>query len=309
MPVDFRGVSLAPLEKFSASAPGGAIIGIVGLENSGIRELLQIAGGAARTTAGDVLAPPARRYFTIGDPLNLDEANVVALDHALAMQDAVARVQALTALDRLRKLGSAILLASHELALLELISDEVWWLDAGRLAARGDPKATLAQYRQHVADKIREWGESVPSHLDPSDRYGDRRAEVLSIETLDGNGNPTIVWKGGEMVQVRAKVLFHETVALPVLGMMIRTRIGFEVYGTNTEVQSAEFGPKKAGDTVTVVFSFRCELCPLAYTITIASHDPDGTAHDWLDDAVAITVTDNRYTAGVANLRAKVTIE
>jgi hypothetical protein len=38
----------------------------------------------------------------------------------------------------------------------------------------------------------------------------------------------------------------------------------------------------------------------------MASHDPDGTAHDWLEDAVAVTVTDNRYTAGVANLRAKV---
>jgi hypothetical protein len=41
----------------------------------------------------------------------------------------------------------------------------------------------------------------------------------------------------------------------------------------------------------------------------VASHDPDGTAHDWLDDAIAITVTDERYTAGVANLHAKVTAE
>jgi hypothetical protein len=39
----------------------------------------------------------------------------------------------------------------------------------------------------------------------------------------------------------------------------------------------------------------------------MASHDPDGTAHDWLDDAVA--VADNRYTAGVANLRAKIKVE
>jgi hypothetical protein len=50
-------------------------------------------------------------------------------------------------------------------------------------------------------------------------------------------------------------------------------------------------------------------LCPRPYTLTLASHDPDGTAHDWLDDAVAITVIDERYTAGVANLRAKVTAE
>ncbi len=58
-----------------------------------------------------------------------------------------------------------------------------------------------------------------------------------------------------------------------------------------------------------MVFSFLCDLCPHAYTITLASHDPDGTAHDWLDDAVAFTVNDERPTAGVANLRAKVTVE
>ena len=54
---------------------------------------------------------------------------------------------------------------------------------------------------------------------------------------------------------------------------------------------------------------FKCELCPKEYTLTAASHDPDGTAHDWVDDAVAFVVTDARYTAGVANLRARVGFE
>jgi Wzt C-terminal domain len=47
-------------------------------------------------------------------------------------------------------------------------------------------------------------------------------------------------------------------------------------------------------------------LCPGEYTLTAASHDPDGTAHDWIDNALAFVVTDSRYTAGVANLRASV---
>ena len=120
--------------------------------------------------------------------------------------------------------------------------------------------------------------------------------------------NPRLSGRAAEIVHVRVVVRFHQAVAEPVLGMMIRTRIGFEVYGTNTEAEGANPGPKQAGDTVTVEFSFRCDLCPHAYTITIASHDPDGVAHDWLDDAVAITVADSRYTAGVANLRATVTL-
>ncbi|MFM2123605.1 MAG: hypothetical protein RL328_56, partial [Acidobacteriota bacterium] len=230
-------------------------------------------------------------------------------DQALATQDAVVRARTLAGLDRLRRSGSTILLASHEYALLEQLCDEVWWLDQGSLAAKGDPRMTLASYRRHVADKVRAWGETVPPRLAPAYRRGDGRAEILSIETLGANGQPTIVWKSGEMVTVRATVRYHEAVPDPVLGVMIRTQIGFEVYGTNTELEHITIGGRKAGDTVVVNFQFLCDLCPHAYTVTMASHDPDGTAHDWLDDAVAITVADDRYTAGVANLRAKVTVE
>ncbi len=94
----------------------------------------------------------------------------------------------------------------------------------------------------------------------------------------------------------------------PVVGMLIRTRIGLNVYGTNTELEQLRFGPCHAGETVEVTFGFRCELCPGEYTLTIASHDPDGVWHDWLEDAVAFSVADSRYTAGVANLRAKVEV-
>ena len=142
----------------------------------------------------------------------------------------------------------------------------------------------------------------------PSFRRGDGRAEVISVETLGTDGKPTIVWKSGEDVSVHAAIRFHEAVTDPVVGLMIRTQIGFEVYGTNTELERVRVGPCTAGDLRTVTFAFRCELCPKAYTLTLASHDPDGTAHDWLEDAVAVTVTDERYTAGVANLRAKVSV-
>ena len=47
-----------------------------------------------------------------------------------------------------------------------------------------------------------------------------------------------------------------------------------------------------------ISFAFRAELCPGDYTLTAASHDPDGVWHDWLEDAVAFSVTDERYTAG-----------
>jgi lipopolysaccharide transport system ATP-binding protein len=116
-------------------------------------------------------------------------------------------------------------------------------------------------------------------------------------------------WTSGEQVAIRVEVRFAAAVEDPVIGIMIRTRIGFEVYGTNTELEKLKLGPCAAGETRRVLFEFRCELCPQEYTVTAASHDPDGIWHDWLEDAITFTVVDSRYTAGVANLRATVRLE
>jgi ABC-type methionine transport system ATPase subunit len=309
MSLEFRNAVLAPLNGISVVAPSGVIIGVIGEKGSGVGELLKLAGGAAQPERGEIVAGPERRFVALGDGLNLAPAAVIALDQALATQDAVVRARTLTGLDRLRRGGATILLASHEDRLLETLCDEIWWLDGGRIAAKGDPKETLAKYRRHVSERVRSWGETLPARLAPSFRHGDGRAELLSIETFGPEGKPTIVWKSGEMAIVRASVLYNEAVDDPVVGLLIRTQVGFEVYGTNTELERIQLGPRAKGDTVTVVFSFLCDLCPRAYTLTLASHDPDGTVHDWLDDAIAITVTDERPTAGVANLRAKVTVE
>jgi lipopolysaccharide transport system ATP-binding protein len=142
-----------------------------------------------------------------------------------------------------------------------------------------------------------------------SQRRGDGRAELIAIETLGASGQPAMVWQSGETVTVRVTARYGDPVGDPVIGIMIRTRIGLEVYGTNTELEKLTLGPCAAGSERRIDFRFCCGLCPGEYTLTVASHDPDGTAHDWIDDAVAFVVTDSRYTAGVANRRAQVAVE
>jgi lipopolysaccharide transport system ATP-binding protein len=128
----------------------------------------------------------------------------------------------------------------------------------------------------------------------------------LSLETLGEAGQSTTIWRSGEQVSVRVLVRYSQPVDEPVIGILIRTRIGLAVYGTNTELEKIKTGSFLAGDRMRAVFQFRCDLCPGEYTLTAASHDPDGTAHDWIENALAFVVTDSRYTAGVANLRATV---
>jgi hypothetical protein len=126
---------------------------------------------------------------------------------------------------------------------------------------------------------------------------------------LGESGRPSGVVRSGELVVVRVTLRMENAVADPVVGMMIRSRAGLNVYGTNTELEGIKLGPCAAGDVFRLDFAFRCELCAGEYTLTVASHDPDGVWHDWLDDAIAFAVADSRYTAGVANLRATVRME
>jgi lipopolysaccharide transport system ATP-binding protein len=259
----------------------GAVIGLIGEEGSGVTDILDQA--AAK------LGPD------------------FCLRYSLDQKDAVARGRAKLEIDAVRRVGSNVFVASHDEQLLKTLCDEVWWIHNRRIQRKGDPSQVLAEFRRHVATRLREIYAGRESSLAPTMRRGDGRARLVSIDTLDNRGQPTMMWRSGEEGIIRVVVKFESAVDDPVVGIMIRTRIGFEVYGTNTELESVRLGPCAAGDQREVTFRFRCELCPGEYTLTAASHDPDGVWHDWMEDAVAFSVSDTRYTAGVANLRAVVT--
>lgn len=309
MAIDFRGVSFPPLHDLTASAPNGAVVGVIGEKGAGKSALLRLAAGLAKPVTGEVVAAGERRYLGLTDALQLSPVDLLLMEHTFAQHDPLVRARALVATDRLRSSGTTVLIVSHEPNLLRSIADEVWWLDAGALVRRGDPREVLDAYNQCIAAKFRAWGEKLTSPIRPSLRRGDGRAEVETLETLGASGQPTMIWQSGENVTVRAIVRYSEGVENPVIGIMIRTRIGLEVFGTNTELENVQTNSCAAGDRLQVDFQFRCDLCPGEYTLTAASHDPDGTAHDWIDDAVAFVVSDSRFTAGVANLRAKVRVE
>jgi hypothetical protein len=260
--------------------PSGAVIGCLGSTGSGVAGLVQSARAL--------------------------EPHIVSMLYTLDSLDALERLHAESTIEKQRSEGTAVFLASHDLTLLKTLADEIWWVVDGRVHRKGHPDEVLQSYQSQVVRQYRLAGTGSRAEIAPSMRRGDGRAQIVSLEILDGAGKPTSVWQSGEPAAVRVVARFAAKIEDPVIGIMIRTRIGMEVYGTNTELEHVKVGPCSPGDTRAVLFSFDCALCPQAYSVTAASHDPDGVWHDWLEDAVAFTVTDSRYTAGVANLRARV---
>jgi lipopolysaccharide transport system ATP-binding protein len=285
--IEFPGLSY--LGK-SLTAPEGSIIGI-------------IEEGPESLSVG-----PDVKRLRPGDPIPDGPGNYV-FDHAFSRVDTITKSRAVARLVQLRRAGATIALVSHDEALLESCADEIWWIRDRALIARGDPADVLQKYRRHVAQVLRAAGENQVPRLAPTMRNGDGRASLEQVELLGENGAPATVFRSGEAVAIRVAVRFASGVADPVVGIMIRTRIGLNVYGTNTELEQLKLGPVEPGDVVRVTYWFGCDLCPGEYTVTAASHDPDGVWHDWMEDAVAFSVSDLRYTAGVANLKARVEAE
>jgi len=240
--------------------------------------------------------PKAAVIGVIGD------SSAVTHDYTLDGVDLVSRLRMQADIEAKRRAGATVIVRAADPSLLRGVADELWWFEAGELRLKGDPHEVLAAYHRDVLNSAGKFAE-IPVAL----RRGDGRASLVAIETVNSENQPASVWQSGEPAKVKVTVRFHSDIADPVVGIMIRTRIGMEVYGTNTELERLKIGPCAAGETRVITFEFRCDLCPQFYTITAASHDPDGVWHDWMEDAVGISVADTRYTAGVANLRARVT--
>jgi lipopolysaccharide transport system ATP-binding protein len=88
--------------------------------------------------------------------------------------------------------------------------------------------------------------------------------------------------------------------------MLIRNRLGIEVFGTNTRIEGIELAEFVKGDSLTVRFSFPCFLTRQDYTLTVATQHADGRSQDWLDDAIQFSVVDSHEATGVARFRTNV---
>jgi len=91
-----------------------------------------------------------------------------------------------------------------------------------------------------------------------------------------------------------------------MVGILIRNRIGMEIYGTNTGIEQVELGDFGPGEELDIDFQFECWLTPQHYTVTVATQYADGSSHDWLDDVLSFEVISPRIAAGVTDLRARI---
>lgn len=233
------------------------------------------------------------------------EPDILIVDEALAVGDAVFANRCVRKFQELRERRTTVLFVSHDLGLVKQLSDRAILLLNGRIEAEGAPKDVINRYIGLVLEKQESSGKK-DARISSSFRHGDGTSEILSVRLLNARDEEAPSIASGETVTVRVRSRFHQAVSDPMVGILIRTRIGMDVYGTNTRIEQIHLGDYQPGDELEVDFRIACWLTPQQYTLTVATQSADGSSHDWLDDAIAFDIVDTRTAAGVANLRAEV---
>jgi lipopolysaccharide transport system ATP-binding protein len=260
---------------------------------------------------GEFIERPVKEYssgmyvrLAFSTAIHVDP-DILIVDEALAVGDAVFANRCVRKFEELRARKITVLFVSHDLGLVKALSDRAILLLHGRIEAQGKPNDVINRYIGLVLEK-QQARNKKEDRVRGSFRHGDGTSEILGVAILNARGEAVTSVASGEPVTVRVRSRFHEAKSDPMVGILLRTRIGMDVYGTNTRVEETPLGEFRAGDELEVDFRIECWLTPQQYTLTAATQNSDGSSYDWLDDVIVFDVVDTRVAAGVANLRAKV---
>ncbi len=272
---------------------------------------------------GQFIDRPVKEYSTgmyvrlaFSTAIHVDP-EVLIVDEALAVGDAIFASRCVQKFEELRKKNVTVLLVSHDLGLIKRLADRAAFMLDGRIVMQGAPKDAVNRYVGFVLDrerisKERSTGlmeESVAASslsTKTSFRHGDGASRVMDVRILNSNGETCHVFRPGESIILRIRAAFQKPVSNPVVGILIRNRIGMDIFGTNTRLEGAELGDFDAGDEIHIEFEMDCLLSRQEYTVTVAVQYWNGLSQDWLDDVLDFQVEDTKDVAGVLNLNTRV---
>ena len=286
---------------------------------------------------GDLLDQPLRTYssgmqmrlaFSVATAVRPD---VLIIDEALSVGDAAFQRKCYRRIEDFRAKGTTLLFVSHDIEAIKRLCDEAVFLDQGIVSSLGPVRSVCDAYERSLfggeQSKIAA-SDAVGSESPPASQYAFDAALNPSCEQVYGTGEALIqsCWLeslGGERVNVVGagepvcwcfSVRFKENVVAPVFSMMLKTRDGEAVYGTDSVFLGIDPGGFDADETVKVVFQIETHLVPDQYFLNCGVRKDTESGSVFLSrrvDAGILQVSGSESTSGLvgpADLRGKLTL-
>jgi lipopolysaccharide transport system ATP-binding protein len=350
--VDIRGRVAALLELGSGFNPDFSgrenvylYAGVLGLSRKEVDA--RFAEIAAFADIGDFIDQPIKTYSS-GMHVRLAfaviahvDADILIIDEALAVGDAVFTQKCMRFIRRFQKQGT-LLFVSHDMSAINNICDRAIWFDRGTVRRSGDAEQVTHAYMQQCLQdlygpsvRLNAVGPGLPDATpagagaageDPSaplaasepskiaffenialsEGFKSRDAEISAVYLTDRNDRPLDVVAGGEQVRLTIEAKVHREMPSPILGFFVKDRLGQSLFGEHTYTYVQPPLTALADSTLAAHFDFQLPLLPngeYAMTVSIAEGDPfHPIQHHWLHDAMLIKVSSAKLRYGLVGI-------
>ncbi|SMB29622.1 Sugar ABC transporter ATP-binding protein [Serratia proteamaculans] len=268
---------------------------------------------------GDYIDQPVRVYssgmqvrlaFSVATAIRPD---ILIVDEALSVGDAYFQHKSFERIREFRKLGTTLLLVSHDKQAIQGICDRAILLNKGRIEMEGEPESVMDYYNALLADKQNSSILQVENNGKLQTRSGSGEASITDICLLNDSGESIEVASVGQSIRLQVKVNINEALPELVVGYLIKDRLGQPVFGTNTHHLRQPIYDLQANESRTFIFSFLANLGIGSYSVAVALHTTGthvGKNYEWRDLAVVFNVvsSDENDFIGVAWLPPKLEI-
>lgn len=305
---------------------------VLGLSNEEIEERFDEI--AAFSDIGQFIEQPIKTYssgmmvrlaFSVAINVN---PQILIIDEALAVGDAGFQRKCMRKIEELTNSGTTLLFVSHDIESVKTICTRAIYLNKGCIQKQGRAKDVCIEYERDVfgasstGDALetaeQDKSSSATIYLDPEllstdeKKYGDGRAIIDTISITNKYLHPANVISSGSIFIISYNVKFLNTVSKPVFGMMLTTKDGICVFGTNTTKQPLSLKNYQPDDEVKILFNLQNSLGPGTYYLTCGVYSEDGDEglvylQRRMDTQLLRSVIDESCTvAGMANLSPQI---
>ncbi|HTH78920.1 MAG TPA: ABC transporter ATP-binding protein [Ramlibacter sp.] len=220
------------------------------------------------------------------------QPDVLIVDEALAVGDAYFQHKCYERIRVMREAGAAIVLVSHDPSPVRNLCSRALLLDEGHVVEDGPPSSVLETYNLLLAPRMsKQYAELPVDEAGQGRRAGTGEARIESVQwRQEGQPRQVLVSEVPAQLVVRVRVL--QQVEDLTLGILIRDRLGNDMFGTNTHHHGLDL-PTKPGEYEIAWDMQGFHLGSGYYSLTVAAHagaeHPAGN-YDWWDRCLTFQV-------------------
>ncbi|EXJ15983.1 ABC transporter ATP-binding protein [Imhoffiella purpurea] len=266
------------------------------------------------------------------------DADILVVDEALAVGDAVFTQRCMRFIRAFQGRGT-LLFVSHDMAAVQNLCQSAIWLDKGRLVEFGPSQSVAENYLRETLQSV--YGDEVTlasvesqastpaadpavpseepvvdygaravfsSQLDRASGWKTGSAEIVGVELerRDAPGDPGVL-EGWEWLRLRIRARAHADLERPILGFILRDRLGQDLFGENTlPFTDAHPTRVRACRTFRAEFVFRLPMLPNGQYVLMASVADgdlyDNLQHHMMHDACVLTVSSSKVRWGLVGV-------